>query len=518
MGKLLMTTNATNAVRRALTDPNELVTYHNDPNFYTALDVLPNPDPILAKLGKDQSVYTAIQYDSHVMGELRSLRSGLLGYEWRIKAGADDPDSLRAHELIQAQLGSQPVLGLGWSNWHWSIYKAVLQGQALHEVGWHYDGRYLWPSYIKERPPQRFRYNLDNELRYLTRLYPIQGESAPDVRRFLITRHMASHDNPYGVAVLSACFWPYTFKHSGWKWFAKFAEKYGIPWAIGRYPTGADTKQQQELAQRLAAMIEDAVAAIPEGTGVELLSAGWGGTGDPIQERLINLSNREMSKALTSQTLSSEQVGNGSRAASETHRERQMAIAVADRAMVSETINQLLTWITELNFPNAIPPKHEFYQEEDARKNWADTLEVARKYLPIGRRFAYERLQIEPPTDEDELITSVDSNAASFHQSKQTKASDFKKADTEPLQQAIDGSLPVADTLQKQTQDLLEPLLNRAQTLFEQGTEPEQIIIELMSSFPLMDSKQLEETLTHVLYVAELAGQWEAQQDIQDEA
>ena len=33
-----------------------------------------------------------------------------------------------------------------------------------------------------------------------------------------------------------------------------------------------------------------------------------------------------------------------------------------------------------------------------------------------------------------------------------------------------------------------------------------------------MDSKQLEETLTHVLYVAELAGQWEAQQDIQDEA
>jgi phage gp29-like protein len=60
--------------------------------------------------------------------------------------------------------------------------------------------------------------------------------------------------------------------------------------------------------------------------------------------------------------------------------------------------------------------------------------------------------------------------------------------------------------------------LNRAQILFEQGTEPEQIIIELMSSFPLMDSKQLEETLTHVLYVAELAGQWEAQQDIQDEA
>lgn len=511
-------TNATKAVRKVLTDNNELVTYHNDPNFYTALDVLPNPDPILAKLGKDQSVYTAIQYDSHVMGELRSLRSGLLGYEWRIKAGADDPESLRAHELIQAQLGPQPAMGLSWNDWYWSIYKAVLQGQSLHEIGWQYDGQYLWPSYIKERPPQRFRYNLDNELRYLTRLYPIQGESAPDIRRFLITRHMASHDNPYGVAVLSACFWPYTFKHSGWKWFAKFAEKYGIPWAVGRYPIGADTKQQQELAQRLATMIEDAVAAIPEGSGVELLSPS-SSTGDPIQERLINLSNREMSKALTSQTLSSEQIGSGARAASETHRERQMAIAVADRAMVSETINQLLTWITELNFPKAKPPQHEFYQEEDARKNWAETLDIARKYLPIGQRFAYDRLQIDPPSDKDELLTSTDLGTANFRQGGHLKTSDFKKkSDTKPLQYAIDDSLPVTDDLQKQAQDLLEPLLNCAQNLFEQGTEPEQIIIELMSSFPLMDSKQLEETLTHVLYVAELAGQWEAQQDIQDEA
>lgn len=143
---------------------------------------------------------------------------------------------------------------------------------------------------------------------------------------------------------------------------------------------------------------------------------------------------------------------------------------------------------------------------------------MARKYLPIGRRFAYDRLQIEPPSDDDELLTSADSSIANFRQGGHLKTSDFKKAGTEPLQTAIDDSLPVADTLQKQAQDLLEPLLNRAQTLFEQGNEPEQIIIELMSSFPLMDSKQLEETLTHVLYVAELAGQWEAQQDIQDEA
>lgn len=408
-----MIKSVTRLLRQVL-HTDELVTRKNDPNFFVALDVLPNPDPILGKMGKDQSVYNRIVYDAHVMGDLRSLRSGLLGFESQFVAGGDDPASQRAYQFILEHFSHRPTLETRWDDLHWNIYKAVLTGQSIHEIGWKREGDYLVPAFIKDRPSQRFRYSLDNELRYLTRKSPMIGEDALD-KRFLITRHMPSHENPYGIAVLSACFWPYTFKHAGWQWFAKFAEKYGIPWAIGRYPEGSHETVQTELANRLAMMVEDAIAAVPEGTSIELLSPS-SGSGDPIQERLINLANREMSKALTSQTLATEIQGNGSRAATQTHSERQEKIAKADREMVSETINQLLRWITELNFAGAKPPYHEFYKEDEAREKWAKTLDISRKYLPISRNFAYERLQITPPQAHEDLLSQSDLGAANFQQ------------------------------------------------------------------------------------------------------
>lgn len=474
----------TSSIKAALRIPSEIVTRSNDPNFYASLDILPNPDPILAKLGKDQDVYGAIQYDAHVMGELRSLRAGLLGYEWRIVAGGDDAASSKAYQFMMEQMDYTAAPGTRWDDLMWNIYKAVLSGQSVHEVGWDYDGTYLMPAFIKDKPARRFVYSPDNDLRFLTRSNPLTGESPPDQRRFLVTRHMPSHDNPYGVAVLSACFWPYTFKHAGWKWFAKFAEKYGIPWAVGRYPEGSDPKRQQELVERLSAMIEDAVAAIPEGTGVELLTPS--SSGDPIQERLINLANREMSKALTSQTLATEIQGQGSRAASETHSDRQAGIAKADRMMVSETINQLLGWITELNFPGAKAPYHEFYQEEDPRKGWAETLDIARQYLPISREFAYERLQINPPAKGDELLSEM-SATAEFSENRQ--GGDF--AEFAASQNATN---PLAHMLQA-IKDALADSGNAADALDK---------LEML--FPDMDDGVLREQLMQTMLYEYLRG------------
>lgn len=394
---------------RGLLKGEQIVTRENDPNFNINFGVLPNPDPILAKMGKDQDVYKEMMYDPHIMGELRSLRSGILGYERQFVPGMDNPESMKAFEFINEKMLKRPAPDLRWDDFIWNIYCASFYGQSIFELAWYKtpDG-YLLPELILDRPARRFRYSMKNELRYLTTNSPLFGEEAPTDKRFLITRYMPSHDNPYGVAVMSSCFWSYTFKHAGIKWFAKFAEKYGIPWAVGRYPAGSDTKVQNELAQQLQSMVEDAVAAIPEGSGVELLERKF--SGDPVQERLISLCNREMSKALTSQTLATEIEGNGSRAASETHQGKTDAISKDMRMMVSSTIDELLEWIIELNFKNATAPGHEFFQEGEARKDWAETIDIARKFVPISAAFAYERLQITPPAKGDELISAEESD------------------------------------------------------------------------------------------------------------
>jgi len=236
----------------------------------------------------------------------------LLGFEWRLEAGGDSPADVRTLELCNAVMARRPAPGMHWSDVIWSMAQAVFRGFAVHEIVWERQDGYLMPAAVLDRPQRRFLFGADNDLRLKTRAAPLEGIPL-EGKKWLMTRHMPSQQNPYGVAVFSSCFWPYTFKHSGFRFFVKFAEKYGLPWAIGKYPQGATQQDQDALADALRDMIEDAVAAIQEGSGVELLSAGDGKA--VVHENLINLCNREMSKALTSQTLATEIQDSGARAA-----------------------------------------------------------------------------------------------------------------------------------------------------------------------------------------------------------
>lgn len=394
--------------RKNLKLPAEIVTASSDPSFYDHLGMLPNPDPILRKLGKDSEAYQSILYDGHVTGDIRSLYSGLLGYEWRIVPGGDDPASMLAFEKINYVMGDNPVRGLRWDNFLWNIYQSILYGQSVHEIGWNYDGSLMFPGLIKDRPSRRFHYTTDSQPRIITKANPLMGEEAPDERRLLICQHMPSEANPYGFAVLSSCYWPHVFKHNGWKWLIKLAEKFGYPWPVGKYPAGTPLAEQQKFVKDLAEMMDFGAFAIPDSNEIDLLAVATGGGagGEPIQERIINLANSEMSKALTSQTLSTEIKGGGSRAAAETHREKEQSISKTDRGMVSDTVNQLFKWTTELNWIGAKPPKFEFYKEGEPSENWVKVLDSARRFLPISKEFAYDRLQITAPKDDAELIDS----------------------------------------------------------------------------------------------------------------
>lgn len=301
----------------------EIASRSVDPLFYSSLDVLPNPDRVLRKMGRSYEVFNDLYGDAHILGELRSVRSGLLGFEYKLLAGGDNPQDIRALELCEKVIKQRPAPLRTWSDTIWNMACATFYGFSVHEVVWERAGNYLMPCKVIDKPQRVFKFGIHNELRLLTKHNPMKGEKLDDYK-WLLTNHMASNQNPYGVAVFSACFWPYVFKHSGYKFFAKFCEKYGIPWAIGKYPQGTPEPVIEELVNKLSEMVEDGVAAIPDAGQIELLEHHT--RGQPIQSMLIDLCNREMSKALTSQTLSTEIQGQGSRAASETHREKETSV------------------------------------------------------------------------------------------------------------------------------------------------------------------------------------------------
>lgn len=392
----------------------ELATPTTDPYMARYIGSLPNPDRVLRKLGKTHEVFADLYGDAHILGEVRSIRSGLLAYEWRIAPGADDPASMLAYDFAQVLFRGKPAPGLQWSDLIWSMGCAAFHGYAVTEVVWERAGNFLVPVKVVDRPSRRFAFDFaDNQLRLLTQANPIHGDPVMNYK-FIVTRHMPSSDNPYGVALFSACFWPYVFKRTGFKYFAKFAERYGIPWAIGRYPIGTPAEQVNDLADSLARMVEDAVAAVPNDSSVELLTPSTGRS-ELAQERLIALCNREISKALTSQTLTTELPGAGSHAAAQTHRERETTVNASDRAMVQDSMNLLLQWLTELNFQNAKQPRFEFFEESEAAGAMAEFLLQAGSMVALSKKEVYARLKLTPPRDADDSISTTrpnDSGAA----------------------------------------------------------------------------------------------------------
>lgn len=394
----------------------EIAGRNNDPRFYAAMTILPNPDPILRRAGKSDEVFDAIQSDSHVIGELRSIKADFLRFKHTLTAASDQPGDQRAFQLCQSVLDHQPAPYTRWQDVFWNIAQSTFRGLSVTEIVWEKQGDLFVPSQILDRPKRRFFFNGTGALRVRTREQLMLGLPV-DRLYFLVDRHMPTYDNPYGVALLSSCYWPYVFKHAGFRWFVKFCERFGIPFPKGTYPVGASEQSKQALEAALEGLLEAGYAALEEGSDINLMEATATRSGKLPQGELIDVCNAEMSKALTSQTLATETRGNsGSRAASQTHMERASDVNEGDRDRLISTLNELWKLITLVNFgPDVTPPESRFEGDTEA------TLERAQVYgiftelggNPSRRAMANELgIELADPNDADDALKSPPTPAA----------------------------------------------------------------------------------------------------------
>lgn len=120
----------------------------------------------------------------------------------------------------------------------------------------------LQPLDVVGKPGEWFTFDNQAQLRFRSREHPLHGE-ALEPRKFLLARQ-ETYANPYGFMNLSMCFWPTVFKRGGLKFWVTFTEKYGTPWLVGKQPRGTPGPEVDALLDKLEAMIQDAVAAIPD--------------------------------------------------------------------------------------------------------------------------------------------------------------------------------------------------------------------------------------------------------------
>ena len=384
-----------------------------DPNrWLSSLYGMPNPDPILRAMGRADVVYESMIRDPQVISDLRSIRGEFLSYSYRLKPGRpDDPRSVALRDLCVAWMAAvRPSELCDWSEVMWQMVCSILYGYRAHEPVWDvYRGTaadlagYVLPSQVIDVPNRRIRFNADGQPMLISTT-SLLGQVV-DSHKLIITRHMPSYENPYGLALLSCIFWVWTFKTGGWRTFVKFCERHGIPIPIARYPAGSPKETIDGLEAAMQAMLESAYAVLQDGSGVELLTPTSSGTTLP-QERLIEVANREISKTLTSQAMLTELFGTGSRAATETASKRQASVNAGDVAIGGHGMNQLFYWIGLFNFgPEVAPPTLEFYRNTVAGKERAEAYDIARKAgAKPSRQAMLDELGIPLATDDADAL------------------------------------------------------------------------------------------------------------------
>ena len=323
--------------------------------------ILPNPDPILKRQGKDISVYRDMRSRASVGGPIRRRKAAVKALEWRVERGKASARATRLCSDVLATYDMDRLLN--------EITDAVLFGYQPLELVWGPFNGATVPLEVIGKPQEWFFFDNAAQLRFRSRQQPLQGEEL-EPRKFLLARQEASYDNPYGFADLSMCFWADTFMRGGLKFWVTFTEKYGTPWLVGKQPRGTPGSEVNNLLDKLEAMVQDAVAAIPDDSSIDILESGDKGASADLYERLLMYCRSEINIALLGQNQSTE--SNSNRASATAGLEVAKTIRDGDSALVMATMNQLLRWLTDLHDGEQAPaPTFVLFEEEDVNTQQA---------------------------------------------------------------------------------------------------------------------------------------------------
>ena len=355
--------------RKRLSLSEEIATRERSADMGFLSFLLPNPDPILKKQGKDIRVYRDLRSDAHVGGCIRRRKAAVKALEWRVQRGKA---SARMARLATDLLGSYDMDTL--LN---EITDAVLFGWQPLELVWGDWNGVNVPLKVIGKPAEWFFFDAQAQPRFRSREQPMLGEDLGP-RKLLLARQEASYANPYGHADLSMCFWPTVFKRGGLKFWVTFTEKYGTPWLVAKTPRGTPAAENDATLDKLEAMIQDAVAVIPDDASIEALEAGDKGASAELYERLLMFCRSEVSIALLGQNQSTE--SNSNRASAEAGLQVADTIRDGDARLAEAAINQLLRWVVDLHDGEAAPaPTFELFEEEDVNTEQAERDETLKR-------------------------------------------------------------------------------------------------------------------------------------------
>lgn len=344
---------------------------------------LSNIDPTLVSRGgaTQLDIYDDIERDCHAFAVLQKRKLAVISREWTVEAGGDRPIDKDAAELVEEQLK-----GMSFDLVCLDQLDAILKGFAVGEVIWETVGNVEVAKKILARNQRRFVFDPESQLRLRTWQSMYTGDELPE-KKFVVFQWGSKKNDPYGLGLGTRLFWPVFFKKQGIQFWLTFADKFGSPTAIGKYPPGTPVPEQDKLMNALTAIAQEAGVIIPEDMAVDFMQAKLAGT-TTTYEDLCRYMDEQISEAVLGETGSTNQSGGGgSRSRDEVGNECRLEIAQADSIMQCGVINStVVQWIVDYNLPGAAYPRVSRNFEEPInllQKAQTDKLIVDMGYEPV---------------------------------------------------------------------------------------------------------------------------------------
>ncbi len=361
-----------------------------------------NPDPVLSQKGglKGLSVYEDLESDSRTFAALAKRKRAVTGKEWTVEASGEDDASAKAADFARDCLAE-----LGIDRLTSDMMSAILLGYSITEVIWEDRDGFIVPVRTIGREPDRFAFGPRKESgEYEIRLLSPgskDGELMPE-KKFIHFVHDSRYDSPYGRGAGNPLYWPVYFKRRALTFWLVHADKYGSPTSVGKYPVSASDADKDTLLAALKALSHDSGVVLPEGMDIKLLETASSGS-EGVFQALIRYMDEQIAEVLLGETGTINQSsGEGSRARDEVADDIRTETAKADSDNISECLNRgLLTWMTELNFPGAAPPKFWRIFEEPMDSNLKAERDA--KVAAMGARFTKKYFMRAYDLEEDEV-------------------------------------------------------------------------------------------------------------------
>ena len=378
----------------------------------------PKDDTLLTRgEGRGYDIYRDLLKDDHCYAVIQKRILAVVQREWVVEAGGSRAIDKKAADMVKSHLENlganlereekgEAILSLagGFDKFSEGMLRGTLMnGFSPGEILWDTDGKEIFPREIPVRSPRRFTFKVAESGGYKPRLLVpenlFDGIPLPP-KKFIFHTFQDEDDNPFGWGLGSRLFWPILFKRQLARFSLAFADKYGSPAAVGKFPQNRKDLRD-EMLNMLQKFAQEGILVIPDGTSVEFLSASTGGA--DVYEKLLGYFDREISKCVLGETGSTDQQGSGgSRARDQVGNEVRIEISKADADLLSDTLNRtLVRWDVQFNYPDAALPKVwrrfpelDAVEDTNAKANRDNTISSMMGVKPT-RKYVEKTYQIE---------------------------------------------------------------------------------------------------------------------------